>query len=76
MRHPSKVGSFCSRKGDQYLGSGGPPQTGKHLKRGPRPVLGYRVPWWQRLRFIAARERRLRARVAEIKAARAKAAQP
>lgn len=24
MRHPSKVGAFCARRGDAYLGRGGP----------------------------------------------------
>jgi hypothetical protein len=36
MRHPSKVGAFCSRKGDTHPTSG-PPRSGMHLKRGPRP---------------------------------------
>lgn len=36
MRHPSKVGAFCSRKGDKHPTSG-PPRSGVHLKRGPKP---------------------------------------
>lgn len=55
MRHPSKVGAFCSRKiahgaSDKILGGGpGPLPCGKHLKRGPKMPAGIRRPWFMRI---------------------------
>ncbi len=62
MRHPSKVGAFCSRKiargaSDNVLGKGtGPLRCGKHLKRGRQPGLRFRQPWYLRLRARARRD--------------------
>lgn len=56
MRHPSKVGAFCSRKlargaSDSVLGGGrGPLPCGKHLTKGLQMPARERRPWWLRIR--------------------------
>ena len=76
MRHPSKVGAFCSRKiargaSDKVLGGGsGPLRCGKHLRRGPRMPTGERVPFWKKLRANRLRVARRRAAHLARKAAK------
>lgn len=59
MRHPSKVGAFCARKGVKHLGLGGPPHPTKLRRRGkpqvhPSSQMG--MPFWARERMRARRD--------------------
>lgn len=64
--HPSKIGTFCSRKGDKHLGRGGPAEPSKFRKPStwePRGGHSF-VSFADRLRSRAARDKRRKAHVA------------
>lgn len=75
MRHPSKIGAFCSRKGDRHPTSGAP-RSGQHLREREASKAGPNNGWpfWKRLHARRIRDpiaREKRNAVKRQKAARA-----
>lgn len=68
MRHPSKVGAFCSRKpkSQRALAAiSGPPHPTKLRRRGPsqkHPSSQMGLPFWARVRMRARADAMRRAR--------------